>query len=102
MAPFTEVDWLLLTPDAPPESAEPLGVDEETSRMRKTLTAVALVMMAAAGTPVWWPAGADAQRGTRVGQPAPEIAGGPWVNSEPLSLLKLRDRVVLVEFWTYG
>lgn len=39
---------------------------------------------------------------TRVGQPAPEIAGGPWINSEPLTMEKLRGRVVAVEFWTYG
>ena len=38
----------------------------------------------------------------RVGQAAPEITGGPWVNSEPLSLGGLRGRVVLVEFWTFG
>ena len=44
----------------------------------------------------------DAQRGARVGQPAPEITGGPWLNSEPLSLAALRGRVVFVEFWTYG
>jgi hypothetical protein len=43
-----------------------------------------------------------AQRGAVVGQPAAEITGGPWINSEPLSLAKLRGRVVLVEFWTYG
>jgi hypothetical protein len=38
----------------------------------------------------------------RIGQPAPDIAGGPWINSEPLTLQGLRGRVVLVEFWTYG
>jgi len=38
----------------------------------------------------------------RVGQPAPEIAGGPWINSEPLTMEKLRGRVVAVEFWTFG
>jgi hypothetical protein len=43
-----------------------------------------------------------AERGIRVGQPAPEITGGPWVNSAPLSLGALRGRVVFVEFWTYG
>jgi hypothetical protein len=37
-----------------------------------------------------------------VGQAAPEITGGPWINSEPLSLAALRGRVVVVEFWTYG
>jgi hypothetical protein len=36
------------------------------------------------------------------GQPAPEITGGPWINSAPLTLQGLRGRVVLVEFWTYG
>ena len=43
-----------------------------------------------------------ADRLVRAGQPAPEITGGPWINSEPLSLAGLRGRVVLVEFWTYG
>ncbi|MCI0549231.1 MAG: hypothetical protein L0027_18350 [Candidatus Rokubacteria bacterium] len=43
-----------------------------------------------------------AQRGARIGQPAAEITGGPWINSAPLSLAELRGRVVLVEFWTYG
>jgi hypothetical protein len=38
----------------------------------------------------------------RVGQPAPEITGGPWINSEPLNMEKLRGRVVAVEFWTFG
>ena len=40
--------------------------------------------------------------GVRIGQPAPEITGGPWINSGPLSMVELRGRVVLVEFWTYG
>ena len=38
----------------------------------------------------------------RVGEPAPEITGGPWINSEPLTMDKLRGRVVAVEFWTFG
>ena len=38
----------------------------------------------------------------RVGAPAPELATGHWINSEPLSLRQLRGKVVLVEFWTYG
>jgi hypothetical protein len=38
----------------------------------------------------------------RVGQAGPELAGGPWINSAPLSMAALRGRVVLVEFWTYG
>ena len=37
-----------------------------------------------------------------LGAVAPEISGGPWVNSDPLTLAALRGRVVLVDFWTYG
>ena len=36
------------------------------------------------------------------GKAAPEFSGGAWINSEPLSMQKLRGRVVLVDFWTYG
>jgi hypothetical protein len=38
----------------------------------------------------------------RLGTPAPEIAGAPWVNSPPLTTAVLRGRVLFVEFWTYG
>jgi hypothetical protein len=38
----------------------------------------------------------------RPGAPAPELTGGPWINSRPLAVADLRGRVVLVEFWTYG
>jgi len=33
---------------------------------------------------------------------APEIAGGVWINSEPLMLKSLHGRVVLIEFWTFA
>ena len=45
------------------------------------------------------PAGAQVPR---PGTGAPDVAGGPWINSAPLTLPALRGRVVLVEFWTYG
>jgi hypothetical protein len=38
----------------------------------------------------------------QTGQTAPDLTGGPWINSDPLTLAGLRGRVVLVEFWTYG
>jgi hypothetical protein len=66
----------------------------------RALALVALVGVATSGA--LRAPGAEAQRGARVGQPAPEITGGPWLNSEPLSLAGLRGRVVFVEFWTYG
>ena len=49
-----------------------------------------------------WARTTEAQRGGRIGQSAPEIGGGPWINSEPLTPERLRGRVVYVEFWTYG
>jgi len=49
-----------------------------------------------------WVAGQAAGQARLAGQAAPEIAGGPWINSPPLTLAALRGRVVLVEFWTYG
>jgi thiol-disulfide isomerase/thioredoxin len=33
---------------------------------------------------------------------APELAKGTWINSDQLTLDRLRGRVVLVEFWTFG
>ena len=32
---------------------------------------------------------------------APELTGGYWVNSEPLSMQALRGKVVLIDFWDY-
>ncbi len=45
------------------------------------------------------PAAADV---VGVGAPAPEISGGAWINSAPLTTAGLRGRVVLVDFWTFG
>jgi hypothetical protein len=61
---------------------------------------LAVLGIAMAGVIVAFSAGPRAA-GIRVGEPAPEIAGGPWINSEPLSMQKLKGRVVYVEFWTY-
>ena len=44
----------------------------------------------------------EAQGGAPLDRPAPEISGGPWINSPPLTPDALRGRVVFVEFWTYG
>ena len=54
------------------------------------LAGVGLVTGPAAGQPL------------RLGAPAPEVAGERWINSGPLTMLGMRGRVVLVEFWTYG
>ncbi|MBI3030746.1 MAG: ferric reductase-like transmembrane domain-containing protein [Candidatus Rokubacteria bacterium] len=62
---------------------------------------LALFIVLAIGLAGWlaWPAAGQA---LRRGQPAPEIAGSPWINSPPLTSSGLKGRVVLVEFWTYG
>jgi len=67
----------------------------------RVLTLCAAMRPLAVISPVTTP-GDAAGRQVRVGQAAPEITGGPWINSEPLSLAALRGRVVMVEFWTYG
>lgn len=59
-----------------------------------------VVAVAAVGVPALWRGGSAA--GQRLGEPAPELAGGRWINSPPLTIGALRGRVVLVEFWTYG
>ncbi len=33
---------------------------------------------------------------------APEISGGTWINSDPLTLKSLHGRVVVIDFWTFG
>jgi hypothetical protein len=48
-------------------------------------------------------AGVAAQGGGAVlDRRAPDIVGGPWINSAPLTPGGLLGRVVYVEFWTYG
>jgi hypothetical protein len=68
----------------------------------KSLMVLAMIAMAAVGGVLSSSRVTVAQSGPRIGQPAPDITGGPWINSEPLSMEKLRGRVVFVEFWTYG
>jgi hypothetical protein len=36
------------------------------------------------------------------GTPAPELKGGPWLNSGPLKLKDLRGKVVLIKMWTFS
>lgn len=68
---------------------------------RLVLAAGLLLAGAAFGLAAWEPGVAMSQP-LQLGRPAPELAGGPWIASEPLTTERLRGRVVLVEFWTYG
>jgi len=70
--------------------------------MLRAVTLVTLFASLALGAMTVLNPTVGAQRSLRAGQPAPEITGGPWINSESLTLEKLRGRVVFVEFWTYG
>lgn len=44
----------------------------------------------------------DALIDAKIARPAPALAEGEWINSDPTTLENLRGRVVLVDFWTYG
>jgi thiol-disulfide isomerase/thioredoxin len=48
------------------------------------------------------PFGSSTEYKSSESAPAPELATGDWINSEPLKLNDLRGRVVLIEFWTFG
>ncbi|ALN83184.1 ahpC/TSA family protein [Lysobacter antibioticus] len=67
-------------------------------------TAAAVTVAAVAiATALAWPEAAAQGKGSVTSTVAPDLAGGgSWINSEPLSLPKLRGKVVLVEFWTYS
>lgn len=44
-----------------------------------------------------------AQQSGRV--PAPELVGGPWINTpgnKPVTLASRRGKVVILHFWTFG
>lgn len=64
---------------------------------RRAIGAISIALFVAAV--IFWPGLGDA---ISLGKRAPELAGETWLNSKPLSLIALKDRVVLVEFWTYG
>jgi hypothetical protein len=66
--------------------------------MSRLLALVVVVVLALAAPAAVGPAAAQ----PRPGVAAPDLTGGPWINSRPLTLAALRGRVVLVEFWTYG
>ncbi|OOO02675.1 MAG: Thiol-disulfide oxidoreductase YkuV [Chromatiales bacterium USCg_Taylor] len=44
---------------------------------------------------------ATGARAVDVGDPMPAVQSGRWLNSAPLDDTALKDKVVLVEFWTY-
>jgi hypothetical protein len=69
---------------------------EEVVRWRTFVVAAGFSVVLAGGVMT------VAAQPARLGQPAPDVAGDRWINSPPLTIVGLRGRVVLVEFWTYG
>ncbi len=65
------------------------------------LRSMAVVGVFVLGLLAWVPGRAAAQAHL-LGRPAPEIGGGPWLNSPPLTLSTVRGRVLLLDFWTAG
>jgi hypothetical protein len=59
-----------------------------------------LVVVALAASWLGWESAAG--QTSRLGAPAPDVAGERWINSAPLTTPGLHGRVVLVEFWTFG
>lgn len=74
--------------------------------LRSKLGMAALALVGAAGCAIAGLSGGGITAPIQVAQArgtAPELVGlGQWFNSEPLTLQKLRGKVVMVDFWTYG
>ena len=48
---------------------------------------------------------ARAQEPARIDLAAPELVGGPWINSDkngPVKLAARKGKVTIVQFWTFG
>ena len=48
---------------------------------------------------------AEAQQPIEMNAAAPELLGGPWLNTAkaaPIKLASRRGKVTIVEFWTFG
>jgi len=70
--------------------------------MQRRFGSFSLIALAVAGTAILASGSLVSGELVAPGKPAPEIAKGAWVNSEPLTIQALRGKVVLVDFWTYG
>lgn len=75
-------------------------VEEEKSADTKNYTDKSFVPLVADGKAA--PTAEDILISTKNSVAAPALSAGKWINSEPLSIEKLRGQVVLVDFWTYG
>ena len=69
--------------------------DDTSTKPDHTMAVISPDMSAAAGD-------TDIFISAAIAIAAPALVNGNWINSEPLSMEKLRGKVVLLEFWTFG
>ncbi len=53
----------------------------------------------------WMTTSSRAQNPAALNMAAPELSGGPWLNTpdnKPLTLAARRGKVTIVQFWTFG
>jgi hypothetical protein len=79
---------------------------KQTWMRRAALTAHSVIVAGCIGFAIL-PKAASAQGEQPVvlDVPAPELVGGPWLNTPknaPLRLANRRGKVTIVEFWTFG
>ena len=51
---------------------------------------------------MFWGLRAQAESDDRIGESAPELVAGDWLNSKPLTLKEQKGKIVVVHFWTNG
>ena len=89
--------------ESPAPTAEPTAAPEATEIPAATEPAETPAPTVTPVTPVAPPEPCEGERGGEVGNCAPEFAGTQeWVNSDSLTMEKLRGKVVLIDFWTYS
>lgn len=63
------------------------------------------VMLAALAAGRWATQGNAATQADMLNRPAPELVGGPWLNTpgnQPIKLADRRGQVTVVEYWTFA
>jgi thiol-disulfide isomerase/thioredoxin len=76
--------------------------------IQSKVTATVLTAVCLLGAPLRGPSADESEVATPMtladaGVAAPNFVGiKTWLNSAPLNIAELRDKVVLVDFWTYG
>lgn len=89
---------LLIKQLCPEGRNEATAVPMKGTFMKRQPTLYRMLVLALAISMLWL----GPSQGSTAGKQAPEITNDTWVNSQPLRLMDLKGKVVLVEFWTFG